>query len=232
MTKSKTIVTVVCTMLTCVLMATFCVSLFGCALDKNLEYFDMKNFVGEYENATIASPEDEVVTINICTRTLDSRNIIMTVGGKIVNGNLVLTDYAAKNNTEDNIVKTDTLDANVVAMILYFTKVFDGNCVVTETEFKFLATGTTMKIIENEYIRKRYHPIDLVPVRFTSIHDDVQNVTFKCELRNTYYDTESKKLVELQPYFKFVDGVCFFVQGSGETNYELCFDLVGFSKIK
>lgn len=232
MTKSKTIVTVVCTMLTCVLMVTFCVSLFGCALDKNLEYFDMKNFVGEYKNQNIDSFDGDVVSVKIYTRTNNSATLIATVGSKIVNGNLMLTNYAAKKDSEDYIVKTDTLDANVVAMILYFTKVFDGNCVVTETEFKFLATGTTMKIVENEYIRRRYYPIDLVPVRVTSIHDDVQNVTFKCELCNTYYDTENKKLVELQPYFKFEDGVRFFVQGSGETNYELCFDLVGFSKIK
>ena len=232
MTKTKTIVTVVCAMLTCVLMATFCVSLFGCALDKNLEYFDMKNFVGEYKNQNIDSFDGDVVSVEICTRTNNSRRPIVTVGSKIVNGDLVLTDYAAKNNSEDNIVKTDTLDANVVAKILYFTKVFDGNCVVTETEFKFLATGTTMKIVENEYIRMRYHPIDKVPVRLISIRDDVQNVTFKCKFCNTYYDTESKKLVELQPYFKFVYGACLFVQGSGETNYELSIDLVGFSKIK
>ena len=232
MAKSKTIVTVVCTMLICLLMMSSCVSLFGCALDRNAEYFDMKNFVGEYKNQNIDSSEGDVVSVEIYTRTNNSAMLIATVGSKIVNGNLVLTNYAAKNNSEDYIVKTDTLDANVVAMVLYFTKVFDGNCVVTETEFKFLATGTTMKIVENEYIRKRYHPIDLVPVRFTSIHDDVQNVTFTCKFCNTYYDTESKKLVELQPYFKFVDGVRFFVQGSGETNYELCFGLVGFSKIK
>ena len=232
MAKSKTIVTVVCTILICFLMLTFCVSLFGCSLDRNADYFDMKNFVGEYIKENANFPERDIFTIHIYTRTNDSRGLIAFVGSKIVNGNLVLTNYAAKNNSEDNIVKTDTLDANVVAMVLYFTKVFDGNCVVTETEFKFLATGTTMKIVENEYIRKRYHPIDLVPVRFTSIHDDVQNVTFTCKFCNTYYDTESKKLVELQPYFKFVDGVRFFVQGSGETNYELCFGLVGFSKIK
>ena len=76
MTKSKTIVTVVCTMLICLLMISFCVSLFGCSLDRNADYFDMKNFVGEYENATI-SPEDDVVTINICTGTPESINIIM-----------------------------------------------------------------------------------------------------------------------------------------------------------
>ena len=95
MSKSKTIVTVVCSFLTCLLMATFCVSLFGCSLDRNADYFDMKNFVGEYENATI-SPEDDVVTINICTGTPESINIIMTVYCKIVNGNLVLTRSGKK----------------------------------------------------------------------------------------------------------------------------------------
>ena len=196
MTKSKTIVTVVCTMLTCLLMMTFCVSLFGCSLDRNADYFDMKNFVGEYENATIASPEDEVVTINICTRTLDSRNIIMTVGGKIVNGNLVLINYSAPKNSEDRIVKTDTLDANVVAMILYFTEIFSGNCMVTDTEFKFLATGTTMRIVRNEYVGTRRFPTDVVPVRLVDIYDESKQVTLALRLNTTYYSKDEGVVVE------------------------------------
>ena len=48
MAKSKTIVTVVCTMLICLLMMFSCVSLFGCALDKSAGYYETKNFVGAF----------------------------------------------------------------------------------------------------------------------------------------------------------------------------------------
>ena len=201
MAKSKTIVTVVCTMLTFLLMMTFCVSLFGCSLDRNADYFDMKNFVGEYENATI-SPEDDVVTINICTGTPESINIIMTVYCKIVNGNLVLT-RSGKKNSEDRIVKTDTLDANVVAMILHYTEIFSGNCVVTDTEFKFLATGTTMKIVRNEYVGVRRFPTDVVPVRLVDIYDESKQVTLALRLNTTYYSRDEGVVVEDSTSFSF-----------------------------
>ena len=201
MAKSKTIVTVVCTMLTFLLMMTFCVSLFGCSLDRNADYFDMKNFVGEYENATI-SPEDDVVTINICTGTPESINIIMTVYCKIVNGNLVLT-RSGKKNSEDRIVKTDTLDANVVAMILHYTEIFSGNCVVTDTEFKFLATGTTMKIGQNEYVGVRRFPTDVVPVRLVDIYDESKQVTLALRLNTTYYSRDEGVVVEDSTSFSF-----------------------------
>lgn len=201
MTKTKTIVTVVCTILTCLLMVTFCVSLFGCSLDRNADYFDMKNFVGEYENATI-SPEDDVVTINICTGTPESINIIMTVYCKIVNGDLVLT-RSGKKNSEDRIVKTDTLDANVVAMILHYTEIFSGNCVVTDTEFKFLATGTAMKIGQNEYVGARRFPTDVVPVRLVDIYDESKQVTLPLRLNTTYYSKDEGVVVEDSTSFIF-----------------------------
>ena len=201
MTKSKTIVTVVCTMLICLLMMTFCVSLFGCSLDRNADYFDMKNFVGEYENATI-SPEDDVVTINICTGTPESINIIMTVYCKIVNGDLVLT-RSGKKNSEDRIVKTETLDANVVAMILHYTEIFSGNCVVTDTEFKFLATGTTMKIGLNEYVGAQRFPTDVVPVRLVDIYDESKQVTLALRLNTTYYSKDEGVVVEDSTSFSF-----------------------------
>ena len=201
MAKSKTIVTVVCTMLTFLLMMTFCVSLFGCSLDRNADYFDMKNFVGEYENATI-SPEDDVVTINICTGTPESINIIMTVYCKIVNGNLVLT-RSGKKNSEDRIVKTETLDANVVAMILHYTEIFSGNCVVTDTEFKFLATGTTMKIGLNEYVGAQRFPTDVVPVRLVDIYDESKQVTLALRLNTTYYSKDEGVVVEDSTSFSF-----------------------------
>ena len=201
MTKSKSIVTVVCTMLTCLLMATFCVSLFGCSLDRNADYFDMKNFVGEYENATISS-EDDVVTINICTGTPESINIIMTVYCKIVNGDLVLT-RSGKKNSEDRIVKTETLDANVVAMILHYTEIFSGNCVVTDTEFKFLATGTTMKIGLNEYVGAQRFPTDVVPVRLVDIYDESKQVTLALRLNTTYYSKDEGVVVEDSTSFSF-----------------------------
>ena len=202
MAKSKTIVTVVCTMLICLLMMSFCVSLFGCSLDRNADYFDMKNFVGEYKNATIASPEDDVVTINICTGMPESINIIMTVYCKIVNGNLVLT-RSGKKNSEDRIVKTDTLDANVVAMILHYTEIFSGNCVVTDTEFKFLATGTTMKIGLNEYVGARRFPTDVVPVRLVDIYDESKQVTLALRLNTTYYSRDEGVVVEDSTSFSF-----------------------------
>ena len=201
MAKSKTIVTVVCTMLAFLLMMTFCVSLFGCSLDRNADYFDMKNFVGEYENATI-SPEDDVVTINICTGTPESINIIMTVYCKIVNGNLVLT-RSGKKNSEDRIVKTETLDANVVAMILHYTEIFSGNCVVTDTEFKFLATGTTMKIGLNEYVGAQRFPTDVVPVRLVDIYDESKQVTLALRLNTTYYSKDEGVVVEDSTSFSF-----------------------------
>uniref|UniRef100_UPI004026F1FA hypothetical protein n=1 Tax=Candidatus Fimenecus sp. TaxID=3022888 RepID=UPI004026F1FA len=201
MTKSKTIVTVVCTMLICLLMISFCVSLFGCSLDRNADYFDMKNFVGEYENATI-SPEDDVVTINICTGTPESINIIMTVYCKIVNGDLVLT-RSGKKNSEDRIVKTETLDANVVAMILHYTEIFSGNCVVTDTEFKFLATGTTMKIGLNEYVGAQRFPTDVVPVRLVDIYDESKQVTLALRLNTTYYSRDEGVVVEDSTSFSF-----------------------------
>lgn len=201
MAKSKTIVTVVCTMLTFLLMMSFCVSLFGCSLDRNADYFDMKNFVGEYENATI-SPEDDVVTINICTGTPESINIIMTVYCKIVNGDLVLT-RSGKKNSEDRIVKTETLDANVVAMILHYTEIFSGNCVVTDTEFKFLATGTTMKIGLNEYIGAQRFPTDVVPVRLVDIYDESKQVTLALRLNTTYYSRDEGVVVEDSTSFSF-----------------------------
>lgn len=201
MTKSKTIVTVVCTMLTFLLMMSFCVSLFGCSLDRNADYFDMKNFVGEYENATI-SPEDDVVTINICTGTPESINIIMTVYCKIVNGDLVLT-RSGKKNSEDRIVKTETLDANVVAMILHYTEIFSGNCVVTDTEFKFLATGTTMKIGLNEYVGAQRFPTDVVPVRLVDIYDESKQVTLALRLNTTYYSRDEGVVVEDSTSFSF-----------------------------
>ena len=201
MAKSKTIVTVVCTMLTFLLMMTFCVSLFGCSLDRNADYFDMKNFVGEYENATI-SPEDDVVTINICTGTPESINIIMTVYCKIVNGDLVLT-RSGKKNSEDRIVKTETLDANVVAMILHYTEIFSGNCVVTDTEFKFLATGTTMKIGLNEYVGAQRFPTDVVPVRLVDIYDESKQVTLALRLNTTYYSKDEGVVVEDSTSFSF-----------------------------
>lgn len=218
MAKSKTIVTVVCTMLTFLLMMTFCVSLFGCSLDRNADYFDMKNFVGEYKNATI-SPEDDVVTINICTGTPESINIIMTVYCKIVNGDLVLT-RSGKKNSEDRIVKTETLDANVVAMILYFTKVFDGNCVVTETEFKFLATGTTMKIVRNEYVGARRFPTDVVPVRLIDVYDESEQVTLSLRLNTSCYSKEENKVIERDTYFNFATN-CISVKGSDDVDYEV-----------
>lgn len=220
MAKSKTIVTVVCTMLTFLLMMTFCVSLFGCSLDRNADYFDMKNFVGEYENATIASPEDEVVTINICTRTLDSRNIIMTVGGKIVNGNLVLINYSAPKNSENCIVKTDTLDANVVAMILHYTEIFSGNCVVTDTEFKFLATGTTMKIVRNEYVGVRRFPTDVVPVRLIDLYDESNQVTLSLRLNTSYYSRDEGAVIESNTYFNVARN-CISVKGNDDVDYEV-----------
>lgn len=201
MAKSKTIVTVVCTMLTFLLMMSFCVSLFGCSLDRNADYFDMKNFVGEYENATI-SPEDDVVTINICTGTPESINIIMTVYCKIVNGDLVLT-RSGKKNSEDRIVKTETLDANVVAMILHYTEIFSGNCVVTDTEFKFLATGTTMKIGLNEYVGAQRFPTDVVPVRLVDIYDESKQVTLALRLNTTYYSRDEGVVVEDSTSFSF-----------------------------
>ena len=201
MAKSKTIVTVVCTMLICLLMMSFCVSLFGCSLDRNADYFDMKNFVGEYENATI-SPEDDVVTINICTGMPESINIIMTVYCKIVNGNLVLT-RSGKKNSEDRIVKTETLDANVVAMILHYTEIFSGNCVVTDTEFKFLATGTTMKIGLNEYVGAQRFPTDVVPVRLVDIYDESKQVTLALRLNTTYYSKDEGAVVEDSTSFSF-----------------------------
>ena len=201
MTKSKTIVTVVCSLLICLLMMSFCVSLFGCSLDRNADYFDMKNFVGEYKNATI-SPEDDVVTINICTGTPESINIIMTVYCKIVNGDLVLT-RSGKKNSEDRIVKTDTLDANVVAMILHYTEIFSGNCVVTDTEFKFLATGTTMKIGLNEYVGAQRFPTDVVPVRLVDIYDESKQVTLALRLNTTYYSREEGVVVEDSTSFIF-----------------------------
>ena len=202
MTKSKTIVTVVCTMLICLLMISFCVSLFGCSLDRNADYFDMKNFVGEYKNATIASPEDDVVTINICTGMPESINIIMTVHCKIVNGDLVLT-RSGKKNSEDRIVKTETLDANVVAMILHYTEIFSGNCVVTDTEFKFLATGTTMKIGLNEYVGAQRFPTDVVPVRLVDIYDESKQVTLALRLNTTYYSREEGAVIGNNTYFNF-----------------------------
>lgn len=201
MAKTKTIVTVVCTMLTFLLMMSFCVSLFGCSLDRNADYFDMKNFVGEYENATI-SPEDDVVTINICTGTPESINIIMTVYCKIVNGDLVLT-RSGKKNSEDRIVKTETLDANVVAMILHYTEIFSGNCVVTDTEFKFLATGTTMKIGLNEYVGAQRFPTDVVPVRLVDIYDESKQVTLALRLNTTYYSKDEGVVVEDSTSFSF-----------------------------
>ena len=201
MTKSKSIVTVVCTMLICLLMMSFCVSLFGCALDKSAGYYEMKNFVGEYENATI-SPEDDVVTINICTGTPESINIIMTVYCKIVNGDLVLT-RSGKKNSEDRIVKTETLDANVVAMILHYTEIFSGNCVVTDTEFKFLATGTTMKIGLNEYVGAQRFPTDVVPVRLVDIYDESKQVTLALRLNTTYYSKDEGVVVEDSTSFSF-----------------------------
>ena len=191
----------VCTMLICLLMISFCVSLFGCSLDRNADYFDMKNFVGEYENATI-SPEDDVVTINICTGTPESINIIMTVYCKIVNGDLVLT-RSGKKNSEDRIVKTETLDANVVAMILHYTEIFSGNCVVTDTEFKFLATGTTMKIGLNEYVGAQRFPTDVVPVRLVDIYDESKQVTLALRLNTTYYSRDEGVVVEDSTSFSF-----------------------------
>lgn len=220
MTKSKTIVTVVCTMLTFLLMMTFCVSLFGCSLDRNADYFNMKNFVGEYRKENANFPERDIFTIHIYTRTNDSRSLIAFVGSKIVNGNLVLTDYAAKNNSEDNIVKTDTLDANVVAMILYFTKVFDGNCVVTETEFKFLATGTTMKIVRNEYVGARRFPTDVVPVRLIDVYDESEQVTLSLRLNTSCYSKEENKVIERDTYFNFATN-CISVKGSDDVDYEV-----------
>ena len=220
MTKSKTIVTVVCSLLTCLLMATFCVSLFGCSLDRNADYFDMKNFVGEYRKENANFPERDIFTIHIYTRTNDSRSLIAFVGSKIVNGNLVLTDYAAKNNSEDNIVKTDTLDANVVAMILYFTKVFDGNCVVTETEFKFLATGTTMKIVRNEYVGARRFPTDVVPARLIDVYDESEQVTLSLRLNTSCYSKEENKVIERDTYFNFATN-CISVKGSDDVDYEV-----------
>ena len=220
MSKSKTIVTVVCTMLTFLLMMTFCVSLFGCSLDRNADYFNMKNFVGEYRKENANFPERDIFTIHIYTRTNDSRSLIAFVGSKIVNGNLVLTDYAAKNNSEDNIVKTDTLDANVVAMILYFTKVFDGNCVVTETEFKFLATGTTMKIVRNEYVGARRFPTDVVPVRLIDVYDESEQVTLSLRLNTSCYSKEENKVIERDTYFNFATN-CISVKGSDDVDYEV-----------
>ena len=220
MTKSKTIVTVVCTMLTFLLMMTFCVSLFGCSLDRNADYFNMKNFVGEYRKENANFPERDIFTIHIYTRTNDSRSLIAFVGSKIVNGNLVLTDYAAKNNSEDNIVKTDTLDANVVAMVLYFTKVFDGNCVVTETEFKFLATGTTMKIVRNEYVGARRFPTDVVPVRLIDVYDESEQVTLSLRLNTSCYSKEENKVIERDTYFNFATN-CISVKGSDDVDYEV-----------
>ena len=220
MAKSKTIVTVVCSLLTCLLMATFCVSLFGCSLDRNADYFNMKNLVGEYRKENANFPERDIFTIHIYTRTNDSRSLIAFVGSKIVNGNLVLTDYAAKNNSEDNIVKTDTLDANVVAMILYFTKVFDGNCVVTETEFKFLATGTTMKIVRNEYVGARRFPTDVVPVRLIDVYDESEQVTLSLRLNTSCYSKEENKVIERDTYFNFATN-CISVKGSDDVDYEV-----------
>lgn len=220
MAKSKTIVTVVCSLLTCLLMATFCVSLFGCSLDRNADYFNMKNFVGEYRKENANFPERDIFTIHIYTRTNDSRSLIAFVGSKIVNGNLVLTDYAAKNNSEDNIVKTDTLDANVVAMILYFTKVFDGNCVVTETEFKFLATGITMKIVRNEYVGARRFPTDVVPVRLIDVYDESEQVTLSLRLNTSCYSKEENKVIERDTYFNFATN-CISVKGSDDVDYEV-----------
>ena len=220
MTKSKTIVTVVCTMLICLLMMSFCVSLFGCSLDRNADYFNMKNFVGEYRKENANFPERDIFTIHIYTRTNDSRSLIAFVGSKIVNGNLVLTDYAAKNNSEDNIVRTDTLDANVVAMILYFTKVFDGNCVVTETEFKFLATGTTMKIVRNEYVGARRFPTDVVPVRLIDVYDESEQVTLSLRLNTSCYSKEENKVIERDTYFNFATN-CISVKGSDDVDYEV-----------
>lgn len=220
MTKSKTIVTVVCTMLICLLMMTFCVSLFGCSLDRNADYFDMKNFVGEYIKENANFPERDIFTIHIYTRTNDSRGLIAFVGSKIVNGNLVLTNYAAKNNSEDNIVRTDTLDANVVAMILYFTKVFDGNCVVTETEFKFVATGTTMKIVRNEYVGARRFPTDVVPVRLIDVYDESEQVTLSLRLNTSCYSKEENKVIERDTYFNFATN-CISVKGSDDVDYEV-----------
>ncbi len=220
MSKSKTIVTVVCTMLICLLMMSFCVSLFGCSLDRNADYFNMKNFVGEYRKENANFPERDIFTIHIYTRTNDSRSLIAFVGSKIVNGNLVLTDYAAKNNSEDNIVKTDTLDANVVAMILYFTKVFDGNCVVTETEFKFLATGITMKIVRNEYVGARRFPTDVVPVRLIDVYDESEQVTLSLRLNTSCYSKEENKVIERDTYFNFATN-CISVKGSDDVDYEV-----------
>ena len=220
MAKSKTIVTVVCTILICFLMLTFCVSLFGCSLDRNADYFDMKNFVGEYIKENANFPERDIFTIHIYTRTNDSRGLIAFVGSKIVNGNLVLTNYAAKNNSEDNIVRTDTLDANVVAMILYFTKVFDGNCVVTETEFKFLATGTTMKIVRNEYVGTRRFPTDVVPVRLIDVYDESEQVTLSLRLNTSCYSKEENKVIERDTYFNFATN-CISVKGSDDVDYEV-----------
>ena len=220
MAKSKTIVTVVCTMLICLLMMTFCVSLFGCSLDRNADYFNMKNFVGEYRKENANFPERDIFTIHIYTRTNDSRSLIAFVGSKIVNGNLVLTDYAAKNNSEERIVKTDTLDANVVAMILYFTKVFDGNCVVTETEFKFLATGTTMKIVRNEYVGARRFPTDVVPVRLIDVYDESEQVTLSLRLNTSCYSKEENKVIERDTYFNFATN-CISVKGSDDVDYEV-----------
>ena len=220
MAKSKTIVTVVCTMLTFLLMMSFCVSLFGCSLDRNADYFDMKNFVGEYIKENANFPERDIFTIHIYTRTNDSRGLIAFVGSKIVNGNLVLTNYAAKNNSEDNIVRTDTLDANVVAMILYFTKVFDGNCVVTETEFKFIATGTTMKIVRNEYVGARRFPTDVVPVRLIDVYDESEQVTLSLRLNTSCYSKEENKVIERDTYFNFATN-CISVKGSDDVDYEV-----------
>ena len=88
-------------------------------------------------------------------------------------------------------------------LIKYFAEVFSGDCIVSETEFKFVATGTSMKIIRNEYVGTQGYPDYWVPRRLIDVYDESKQVTLPCCLTTTYYAKDEGVVVEDDTSFGF-----------------------------
>ena len=219
MAKSKTIVTVVCTMLICLLMMSFCVSLFGCALDKSAGYYEMKNFVGEYKNK---NRSEYIYNFGISIDNNGEKvHLYSAIGCTYVNGVLQLEDAEARRTGKADYVISDAdIDANVMTLIKYFAEVFSGDCIVSETEFKFVATGTSMKIIRNEYVGTQGYPDYWVPRRLIDVYDESEQVTLSLRLNTSCYSKEENKVIERDTYFNFATN-CISVKGSDDVDYEV-----------
>ena len=230
MAKSKTIVTVVCTMLICLLMMFSCVSLFGCALDKSAGYYETKNFVGEYKNK---NRSEYIYNFGISIDNNGEKvHLYSAIGCTYVNGVLQLEDAEARRTGKaDYVISEADIDANVMTLIKYFAEVFSGDCVVSETEFKFVATGTSMKIIRNEYVGTQGYPDYWVPRRLIDVYDESKQVTLPCCLTTTYYAKDEGVVVEDDTSFGFeTDYIP--VKGSDGVIYEVVITLHYYIKQK